>query len=82
MKKVDEEKIQSNVSLLEKALEGWKEELEFTEKLRDKYFDKYDNSREDSTIADALTCYLGEIREQVAHAEKVIIREKAKLESK
>lgn len=73
------EDIESNIKLLESALEGWKEERKFVENLRDKYFDKYDDSREDSVIADALTCYLSEINEQLSHAEHVLDRERKKL---
>ena len=71
--------IESNVKLLESALEGWKEELKFVENLRDKYFDNYDNSREDNIIADALTCYLSEINEQLSDTERVLNRERKKL---
>ena len=74
------EDIESNIKLLESSLEGWKEELEFAENLRDKYFNNYDNSREDSVIADALTCYLSEINEQLSHAERVLDRERKKLQ--
>lgn len=73
------EHIESNINLLESALEGWKEELKFVENLRDKYFDNYDNSREDSVIADALTCYLSELKEQLSQTEKVLDRERKKL---
>ena len=73
------EHIESNIKLLESALEGWKEELKFVENLRDKYFDNYDNSREDSVIADALTCYLSEINEQLSDTERVLNRERKKL---
>lgn len=72
------EDIESNIKLLESALEGWKEERKFAENLRDKYFDNYDNSREDSVIADALTCYLSELDEQLSHAERVLDRERKK----
>lgn len=72
------EDIESNIKLLESALEGWKEELKFVENLRDKYFDKYDDSREDSVIADALTCYLSEINEELSHTERVLDRERKK----
>lgn len=74
------EDIESNIKLLESSLEGWKEELEFAENLRDKYFNNYDNSREDSVIADALTCYLSEINEQLSHTERVLDRERKKLQ--
>ena len=73
------EDIESNIKLLESALEGWKEEQKFVENLRDKYFDKYDDSREDSVIADALTCYLSEIDEQLSHTERVLNRERKNL---
>lgn len=73
------EQIESNIELLESALEGWKEEQKFVENLRDKYFDKYDDSREDNVIADALTCYLSEIDEQLSHAERVLNRERKNL---
>lgn len=74
------EKIESNIKLLESALEGEKEELRFVENLRDKYFNNYDNSREDSTIADALTCYLSEIDEGVSQTERVLGMERKKLQ--
>lgn len=74
-----EEDIESNIKLLESALEGWKEERNFVENLRDKYFDNYDNSREDSVIADALTCYLSELNEELSHTERVLDRERKKL---
>lgn len=73
------EDIESNIKLLESALEGWKEELKFAENLRDKYFDKYNNSREDGVIADALTCYLSELEEQLSQTERVLDRERKKL---
>jgi len=76
------EDIEPNIKLLESALEGWKEEQKFVENLRDKYFDKCDDSREDSVIADALTCYLSEIDEQLSHTERVLNRERKKLRSK
>ena len=73
------EDIKSNIKLLESALEGWEEELKFVENLRDKYFDNYNNSREDSVIADALTCYLSELEEQLSQTERVLDRERKKL---
>lgn len=72
------EQIQENIKLLQSALEGYKEEYEYTYKLRDKYFLKYDIDRESEVIADALTCYLGELKEQMHQTKYVIDIEKRK----
>lgn len=74
------EHIQENIKLLQASLEGYKEEYEYTNKLRDKYFLKYDEDRESQVIADALCCYLGELKEEMNQTKGVLDREKRKIE--
>ena len=72
------ERIQENIKLLQSALEGYKEEYEYTYKLRDKYFLKYDDDRESQVIADALCCYMSELKDQMNQTSSVLDREKEK----
>lgn len=80
MEKRSKEKIQENIKLLESALEGYKEEYEYTYKLRDKYFLKYDDDRESQVIADALCCYMDDLKDQMNQTSSVLDRERIKLE--
>lgn len=80
MEKRSKEHIQENIKLLKSALEGYKEEFSFVERLRDRYLDKYDEDRENQTIADALTCYMSELQEEIKQFSSVLKREKETLE--
>jgi hypothetical protein len=73
------EDIEENIKSLESAIVGWEEEVSYVESLRDKYFAKYDESREMSTIADALTSYLTEVSDMLEKSKRVLDREKKKL---
>ena len=73
------EKIKSNIKRLESMIEGYKEELEIANNLKNKYFIDYNKNRESQVIADALTCYIGELNEQICDAQRVINYEKENL---
>ena len=80
MEKRSKEHIQENIKMLEASLKVYREEFLFVDRLRDRYFEKYDENRENQVITDALTCYMDELEEQIKQTLSVLNRDREKLE--
>ena len=77
------EHIQDNIKLLESSLEGTKFELRVARKIQDRIDSECkgpDENIESDIISSALGCYIGELDEQIHDTQKVIDRERKKLQ--